>query len=419
MLIVYCEKCGVRVSEEDIAAKRATKVGENQYVCIKCTPRAGSTAQLPTAAATASGTKPAVRAVSRKTSEIGRMPAPAASASRTAAVRSPAAAPPPSPRESKAASAARATGGPAKQKSLTMVVAAGGGVGILLVVLLVAASRGPGDGDDAGAKDETAVAQTTETKSTPQKPADPKTTADKKEDPLPEHRPMGLSFLSGVEPGRATKTEPPKPTDARPTPPPITLTVDEDAWKSAVDLLALFDPAKDAVAGEWSVKPGEGLVCKQGKYARVEFPYEPPAEYDYRIEFTRRSSPTQECVTQIVTKDGRDFAYILAGWGNKYAGFSMIGGKGAKENGSGVQSDAWLEDGKRYTSIVQVRRDGLKAFLNGKLASQWKTDYVDISFHKEWRTRDPKLLGLGTMNSDYVFYRIQVLEVNGKGKTVR
>jgi len=77
-----------------------------------------------------------------------------------------------------------------------------------------------------------------------------------------------------------------------------------------------------------------------------------------------------------------------------------------------------LENGRRYAALVQVRKDGLKAYLDGKLVGEYKTNYKDLSMDPSWRLTDPRVLGLGTCNAS-AFYAVRVLEVGGRGKVGR
>ncbi|MCY3023194.1 MAG: PA14 domain-containing protein [Planctomycetota bacterium] len=196
---------------------------------------------------------------------------------------------------------------------------------------------------------------------------------------------------------------------------PLTLAQDDAVWKNAVDLLALVDPGRDAVAGTWVLKPGEGLYSDLGKHSRIEVPYQPPEEYDYKTVFTRRNSPLSDCLVQLLSCKGRDFGYVLGGWRNTMAGFEDIGDKRCDMNGSGACSPGWVTTGQRHTSVVQVRKDGLRAFLDGKLVSQWKTDYADMSTWREFKLRKTGVLGLATYEAEYCFHSAQLLEVTGKG----
>lgn len=78
-----------------------------------------------------------------------------------------------------------------------------------------------------------------------------------------------------------------------------------------------------------------------------------------------------------------------------------------------------FENGKSYESLLQVRTNGVKAFLDGKLISHWDTDFADASMHRIWTMRDNRLLGLGSFQSPTVFSKIEILEITGNGKPLR
>ncbi len=74
--------------------------------------------------------------------------------------------------------------------------------------------------------------------------------------------------------------------------------------------------------------------------------------------------------------------------------------------------------GVTQTSLVEVRKDGVKAYLDGKLISQWKT-YSDLSMNSSWSLRDEKRLGIATYKTAIAFQKIEVVEISGKGKVLR
>ena len=74
-----------------------------------------------------------------------------------------------------------------------------------------------------------------------------------------------------------------------------------------------------------------------------------------------------------------------------------------------------LDNSRLYTVVLQVRKNGLSAYLDGKLKSSWKTDYRDMGTDTNWGLPDPRFIGLGTYESPTEFRRIELLEVSGKG----
>ncbi|MCX6900551.1 MAG: hypothetical protein NT105_17870 [Verrucomicrobia bacterium] len=187
------------------------------------------------------------------------------------------------------------------------------------------------------------------------------------------------------------------------------------AWSRTIDLMELIDPKTDAVAGEWRLE-NNSLISDDTKEARIHIPYEPPEEYDFRISFARKKGGGE--VVQFLAKAGRLFYWQIGAWDNTVMGFGEINGAKANSNPTTVLNRECLKNDQRYVSVVSVRRDGVKAYLGSKLISQRKTDYKDLGVGAPWNMRDNRLLGLGSRSSPMIFYRIELVEVAGKGKIV-
>ena len=194
---------------------------------------------------------------------------------------------------------------------------------------------------------------------------------------------------------------------------------DPERWKNAIDLLALIDPVKDTVSGTWSVRDG-ALSVQQGPplvAPRIEMPYRPPAEYDFRIVFARVNGNLD--ISQVLSKSGKSFVWHMGSWSNSICGFDLIDGKNVKDNSSSVKVDPCIQRGRRYTSVVEVRNGGIKAYLDGRLLTSWATDYHDMGIEPGWKLRDSALLGVGTYCTWATFHSVEVCEVSGKGTFTR
>jgi WD40 repeat protein/serine/threonine protein kinase len=195
--------------------------------------------------------------------------------------------------------------------------------------------------------------------------------------------------------------------------PPVSVPL-EEAWKQAVRLLPSIDPARHSVWGTWVVQDGR-LVSDREKFARIEIPYVPPEEYDLRTVFRRRGG--SDAVAMILsTRAGRAFSWEMGGMGNKVLSFESVKDSRAYENPTTVRSARALENDRLYTSIVQVRRDGVKAYLDGELVAEMKTDASNLSLDTCWGLRSPVQMGLGTNESPAEFHSVDLLEVSGKGR---
>jgi serine/threonine protein kinase len=182
-----------------------------------------------------------------------------------------------------------------------------------------------------------------------------------------------------------------------------------------IDLLALVDPTRDAVKGVWKVEKGR-LVSDEDNATRLELPYIPPDEYDFKVVFSRKTG--NDAINQIIPHAGTVFVWQMGGWENTIFGISEIGGRRANENPATVQRERCLETGREYTSIVEVRKNRVTATVNGQKLADWKTDYKDLGMNDDWRLRQDQLPGLGTWGSATEFRTIELREVSGKGRAL-
>ena len=181
-----------------------------------------------------------------------------------------------------------------------------------------------------------------------------------------------------------------------------------DHWNKAVNILANVDPARDAVSGKWTFQ--DGALCSDASAtARIGIPYKPPDEYDLRVVFTRTSG--NECVIQVFTAFGHQFAWLLGGWENTLFGFEMLGDQRANGNATTVQRKPALENGRKYTTVVRIRRKRLQAYLDGQLLTDLQTDYSGMSLPGYWTLGADHALGLGSHGAAVRFHAVELLDV--------
>ncbi|MBC8117165.1 MAG: DJ-1/PfpI family protein [Candidatus Saccharimonas sp.] len=181
----------------------------------------------------------------------------------------------------------------------------------------------------------------------------------------------------------------------------------EPKWQP---LLAEIDPAKNGVAGEWS-KSGGALTVKAAQGARLSLPVAPTGEYDVRINFTRRSG--RDSVGLIVVHGGRQVTFEVDGWGTHLAGFQNIGGKSFRENATRRENMS-LDNGRRYTLTVEVRKDRIRGLLDDKAIAVVQSDGSDLSLSDLWVMPDKRQLGIVAWNCDTEFHSIEVRSTSGE-----
>ncbi|MDX1969497.1 MAG: hypothetical protein SFV23_20145, partial [Planctomycetaceae bacterium] len=184
-----------------------------------------------------------------------------------------------------------------------------------------------------------------------------------------------------------------------------------------VELLPLVDLKRDAGIGDWS-RNAEGIACANPAGGSVlQFPYEPPEEYDFEIEFT--TTGVGNNVNQYLVSNGRMFTWKL----NSHRvtpplyGFELLDGKMAKDfKEAAMQMTDALVDGRRYRSTVEVRRGSLRALLDGKELVKWSGDFQRLSMEASTPMPFPGRLGIGSWRRPATFHSATVREISGAGK---
>lgn len=182
-----------------------------------------------------------------------------------------------------------------------------------------------------------------------------------------------------------------------------------------VNLLRLIDPTHDTMTGTWKLATGEfapQLTSDATQHARLNIPYEPPQEYDFRVDFTRTGG--DNCMAQMFTHHN-PCCLVLYGWKGTVSGFQQVNGQSAERNSTAVH-DLPTSNGQRHTSIIKVRKNAIEAWLDGNLITRYDTNGDDLGA-KDWRIDSP--LGVGSQLSPTIFHTIELTEITGQGHPLR
>jgi len=225
-------------------------------------------------------------------------------------------------------------------------------------------------------------------------------------DPAPKAQPKDTAPPVPDEP--STPAPPPK------TPPPAAAA----SWANAVNLVPLANPARDAIAGIWRLQAGK-LLSNNHRSARLEFPYQPPEEYDARLTLSRFGGEDE--VALILSKAGHSFAYVMGGRTGKLFGVESVGDQPYDKNPTTKTRLAWIKPGDKHTCTVQVRNDSLRVLLDDEEVLDYKTDFRNVRLARAspWRLSHADTLGIGSKESPTNFHSLEVLEITGKGNLIR
>jgi len=180
----------------------------------------------------------------------------------------------------------------------------------------------------------------------------------------------------------------------------------------SIDLLAMLSEAKMQKNG-WK-KVAQGWAIEEDD-RQLAFPYVPPTEYDYRIEFT--STADGPLVAQGLAFGERGFEWRMGDSGGAVCGINVINGKCdyEKENPTGSRNVPPLKAGQPHTSLVRIREKGITVLVDGKAALEFATDYANVGQKAADQGRLTfSIRATGTKT----LIAAEVIEISGKGMVI-
>ena len=237
----------------------------------------------------------------------------------------------------------------------------------------------------------------------------------KKPESRPEVQPVVMTPDTPPEPSRPRKEPKNAPTDSKPSVPTVPAAGTQPArgaGAASVNLLALVDAKRDAVAGEWEMTP-EGLRAQQVPQGPelLEFQHTPPEEYDFEIEFTVISGQME--ASQVLPVKGASLLWKMGFAGHDPAPFGfgpVLDGVGTAtpERKEAMAVMPRLTPNVRHRCLVEVRKESLRAVLDGKEVVKWSGDLTRFSGESFFQLDDPSHLGVASWNTEIVFHKAEV-----------
>jgi hypothetical protein len=177
--------------------------------------------------------------------------------------------------------------------------------------------------------------------------------------------------------------------------------------KKTRNLIRLIDQSQDVICGKW-VKIRNVLHCNDiHNVPRMQIPYQPPQEYDFVVTFSQPSQRNGICLIMPHPRGG-SFCWLLGHGGGWRYGFL------------GQGDDAFsqvLPANKAITTTVQVRRNGIRALIDGMVMAE-VNGYGGLTCDDYRKIPNTNLLAVGC-DDPTVFHYIQVTEISGTGRKTR
>lgn len=183
-----------------------------------------------------------------------------------------------------------------------------------------------------------------------------------------------------------------------------------------VDLLHIIRPEKDVIRGgkDWRFAEA-GLVSPCAWLDWLMVPYLPPAEYDLRASFTRHSG--KQMLAFFCTFGQKQFAFLVSESENTLCGLERIGGRRVRPDNPSTRKLS-VQNGRRYTVLIQVRREGIGVSLDGRRIIEHRTNGSDLMLPPTWPDKQPPGLVIAAWRSRVVYHSLCVKDVNGRGTFV-
>jgi len=183
------------------------------------------------------------------------------------------------------------------------------------------------------------------------------------------------------------------------------------------DLLALVDADEDAVTGSWT-RDGRSIVSPKLPFARLQLPYQPPAEYELALTVTRLEG--KDSFNVGITTPGRQACLVLDGTEEGgLSGLDQVGGKWFRDNETSYKGGIFRPLTPTRV-LVSVRKAAFRVSIDDRLIIDWKNpDYTKLSLYREWSVWTRRAIFIGSHESSFRIDEIRVSPLGSEGYLAR
>jgi hypothetical protein len=175
--------------------------------------------------------------------------------------------------------------------------------------------------------------------------------------------------------------------------------------------MPLIDPVGGAAGGTWA-RFGDDILSSADARATLQLPYRPTGEYDVFVEFSEA-----EALSVLLCKNGRRFTWSIGAadpQNVRRAGFSLVNGEDVLTNPTAAKLRM---SAGRHRTTIQVRDDLVRGYLDGRLLTEWPTDFSDMSPGDGWETPDAERIAIATLGKATRFHAVRVVEMPARPPT--
>lgn len=171
-----------------------------------------------------------------------------------------------------------------------------------------------------------------------------------------------------------------------------------------VDLLALIDPQRDQVRGEWRLVGGK-LESPRAYGARIEIPCTLPEEYELTAIVEPLDEPDGLILGQVL--EGRRFLVLLnyTPEAESLSALENVDGLNVGRNAT-TRSGQLFRQGRLSHVRCAIRPGRVTVQVDGITVIDWRGDAARLSLSEYWSTPQADRLFLGAYDCRYRFHRV-------------
>ena len=189
---------------------------------------------------------------------------------------------------------------------------------------------------------------------------------------------------------------------------------------TSVDLLALVDPRRDGVAGEWTDHEVDGrreLLAPRSLGARIELPYAPPEAYRLTLIVEPLDEPNG---LTIGLRLGEHRFLALLGFGaagGRVSALENIDGRNVGDNPTRIDGDVFRKN-LPAEIVATVGPAGVTVTVDGRPWIDWEGKPERLSLSDYWQTPRKEALFLGAYDCRYRILRATLEPLSGQGRSL-
>jgi hypothetical protein len=177
----------------------------------------------------------------------------------------------------------------------------------------------------------------------------------------------------------------------------------------------MIDVKEDAVSGVWRMEGG-ALISPLERSARIQLPYLPPEEYDLLLNVEYLKGERSLLIG--LTWGGSQCNIISDGWAGDITGLELLDGKSANMNETTFKGQLFPAS-KVCEVVCSIRKDHMTYTVDGTKVIEWKGNPKRLTVWAGFQVNRKDVLFLGANPGSYRFRKITLVEVSGKGRTIR